>query len=386
MHVYRYRSSGLLSQKGLLYDEWYFASREELNDPIEMQSKFEFSDNSAETWWRISMKLWKDVEQANVISTYLARLSPISYEHLLKNFDKHKQKILNIMFKDKSIAFSELVEFRKNLDDLESVLLLNSPRSGYTISLSKTHTDMLMWSHYASSHQGYCIIYRPIGGYLYQCPKRKKESLEVSPGHQSVVGCGFKINDIHYSDQLNAIDAFTLLPEYLTGYAPLPESNRLNFHSESQNQLLTKNKCWDYEQECRLLLPEPKKWISGVSNYSNLKRLFHYDFSQVAGIIFGARMTEHEKNTIRDIVNFKLTERFSNLGASGEKKYLFDFLFQEAEICTSSRAVKIKDLELNSMSSILNPGSEYYERQLKKWNEFQDMTIEAGTSTFDPIP
>lgn len=386
MHIYRYRPNGLLSQKGLLYDEWYFASREELNDPIEMQSKFEFNGNSPEIWKLISTNFSKDANDAQIIATYLANLSPISYERLLQDFERHKQTIISITFKDKTTTIREILEFRKKLDTLESTLSLFSPGSGYSVSLSKNPSDMLMWSHYASSHQGYCIIYRPIDGHLHQCPNRTKQSLQVSSAHSAHIGHRFKINEVHYSDQLDAIDAFSLLPCHLTGYPHLPEPDRLQYHSNIQNQLLTKNKCWEYEKECRLLLPQPSKYISGESAYSNLQRLFYYDFGQIAGIIFGARMPEHEKKTIREIVNLKLKNRFANLGAHDKKTYVFDFLFQEVDICASSRTVNIRDLELHSMGSTLSPGSEYYVRQLKKWKELKGITIQSGTFMDEPIP
>lgn len=386
MHVYRYRSPGLLSQKGLLYDEWYFASKDELNDPIDMQSKFEFPDDSDETWHRMTSTIWENTEQAKTISTYFARLGPVPYEQLLKSFDEHKNKIIRTTFKDKSITMEEFIAFRDKLDKLHSLLVQYAPSSGYSVSLSKSHTDMVMWSHYASSHQGYSLIYRPIEGRLHQCPNRKKESLIVSRAHTSVVATGFEVKDIHYEDQLDAINAFTLLPGYYTGYEEFPEPDRLNYHSNVQGQLLTKNKCWEYEQECRLLLPQPKKYISGVSDYNSLQRLFHYDFSQVVGIIFGARMSEHEKKTIREIVNHKLDNHYSNLGASQNKTYAFDFLFQEADICTYSRAVKIIDQELVHMGTTHEPGTEFYERQLAKWRKFEGITIESGSYKNIPIP
>ncbi|MRU49993.1 DUF2971 domain-containing protein [Pseudomonas gessardii] len=107
-----------------------------------------------------------------------------------------------------------------------------------------------------------------------------------------------------------------------------PESTRLLHHSNIQRQLLTKNKCWEYEKECRLLLPQPTRFISGVSDYSSLQRLFHYDFSQVVGIIFGARMAESEKQKIRDIINAKLRKRFSKLGTSDKKTTFSIFFFK----------------------------------------------------------
>ena len=386
MHVYRYRSPGLLSQKGLLYDEWYFASKDELNDPMDMQSKFEFPKSSNEIWHQIASRIWEDVAQVKIISEYFTELCPISYEQLLLNFEDHKKKIAWTTFKDKSITMKDIVSFREKLDKLHSLLSQYSPGSGYSVSLSKSHTDMVMWSHYASSHQGYCLIYRPIDGQLHQCPNRKKDSLIVSRGHNSTVGTSFKVQDILYEDQLNAIDAFTLLPSHYTAYEEFPETDRLHYHSTVQSQLLTKNKCWEYERECRLLLPQPKKWISGVSEYNSLQRLFHYNFGQVVGIIFGARMSENEKKTIREIVSYKLDKYYLNLGGSRDKTYAFDFLFQKADICTSSRAVKITDLELVHMGTTLKPGTEFYTRQLEKWKNFEGTTIEAGSFRSGPIP
>lgn len=99
MHVYRYRSPGILSQKGLFYDEWYFASREELNDPIDMQSKFEFPGDSKDTWLKTIRALWENDPRADIAATYLSSICPISYEELIKQYDFHAKKIIENIFK-----------------------------------------------------------------------------------------------------------------------------------------------------------------------------------------------------------------------------------------------------------------------------------------------
>lgn len=386
MHVYRYRSPGLLSQKGLIYDEWYFASREELNDPIDMQSKFEFPKDSKSTWFRVIESLWQNEVWSELAARYFNSICPISVEQLLEEYDQHSVKVAESIFKNSVINMADLQKFGELQKQLKALLSLYAPSAGYSVSLSTCNNEMLMWSHYASSHTGYCLIYRPINGYLYQCPNREKDSVSISKGHTSLIGNKFKVEAIEYDNQLEAIDAFYLLPSYNTGYKFETEDERLGFHAKIQSQLLTKNKCWAYEKEARLMLPQPNKYISGESSLTNFQRLFHYDFSQVVGIIFGARMKENEKLAIKEIINAKLEKRFRDLGDKSTKTHVFDFLYQQAEICSSSRVVRISDQGLISMGTHLTIGSEYYERQLKAWKEFKGVTVKAGRYSYDTTP
>lgn len=228
MHVYRYRSSNLLSHKGLLYDEWYFASKEELNDPIDMQSKFEFTSN----WMRVLTRLWTNEQDTKIAAAYLTKLNPISYEQLISDFDIHKKHITELVFNERSVSFAELTRLENSLVQLLALLNLYAPSSGYSVSLSRTNSDMLMWSHYAASHTGFCLVYRPINGCLNQCPIRKKDSLAVTNHHFSAVSTSFKVEDVNYEDQLNPIDAYSLLPVVYTGYSLNSESLRLEHHKK----------------------------------------------------------------------------------------------------------------------------------------------------------
>ena len=386
MHIFRYRPSNLLSQKGLLYDEWYFASRDELNDPIDMQSQFEFGENSRDTWYRIFSSTLQKKEHVSLATQYFADLSPISYEQLLQDLDTHTLNLINIIFKSQNFNNAEFDNFNRSINSVRGLLELYEPSPGYSVSLSKTNNEMLMWSHYAGSHTGFCLIYRPIDGYLHQCPQRAKESLEVSEGHTSVIGKKFKVENIHYENKINPIDALRLLPTSKTGFDFDNEEERLEHHTHIRKQILTKNTCWEYEAECRLILPQPSKWISGHSTYNSYQRLFYYDFSQVTGIIFGARMSPGDEEILKTIINAKLKTRYSNIGKSTEKKYIFDFVFQKARICTSSRDLKIVDLELNSMGATISPGNNYYNTRMEMWRNYEGMSIESGQFGYDQIP
>lgn len=385
MHTYRYLSPSVLSQKGLLYDEWYFASREELNDPIDMQSKFEFPENSNDTWFRILNTLSGNSPSAIIAANYLSSICPISYEELVDQFDLHTECIIENFFNANTFDLTEFKYLNHLVGKLKALLSLHVPSAGYSVSLSTSNNEMLMWSHYAASHSGYCLIYRPIDGYLHQCPNKCKSSLSVSRGHTNKIGDKFKVETIRYNNKLDPIDAFTLLPGCNTGYKFDSKEQKLNFHSNVQKQLLTKNECWAYEKESRLLLPQPSKWISGQPSYSSYKRLFHYDFNQVVGIIFGALMKEHEKSAIKEILNEKLQERIKS-SDEGKRTYIFDFLYQQAEICSSSRGVKILDQELISMGSLLESGSPNYDKRLKDWKEFKGFTRELGEFSYEDIP
>ena len=107
---------------------------------------------------------------------------------------------------------------------------------------------------------------------------------------------------------------------------------------------------------------------------------------KIAGIIFGHRMSSQDKDSIRNILNEKLEKRTKSLSENSKEKIIFDFLFQQAEICPNSRNVKINNLDLVSMGSIIKPGTEYYDRQLEKWYKGEGIRYQSGNLSYDPIP
>ena len=369
-----------------MYDEIYFASTDELNDPVDMQSKFIFSTDSKELWKKMLFQLWADQNYADIGSSYFAEICPITYDSLIINFDYHAEKLFERLVDNKSLNPDNIKYILLFIKKLKNFINLYEPSAGYSVSFSKACDDMLMWSHYAKRHTGFCLIFRPINNSIYQCPTRQKDNISVTRGHNTCIGESFPVYDIDYEDELSDIDAFTLFPIPYTGYHFDEEEERLNYHKSARDQLLTKNKVWGYEEECRLLLPQPQKRISGEANLNCHQRLFHYDFMQIAGIIFGHRMSSQDKDSIRNILNEKLEKRTKSLSENSKEKIIFDFLFQQAEICPNSRNVKINNLDLVSMGSIIKPGTEYYDRQLEKWYKGEGIRYQSGNLSYDPIP
>ena len=96
-------------------------------------------------------------------------------------------------------------------------------------------------------------------------------------------------------------------------------------------------------------------------------------------------MKYYYKSALKELLNEKLQKR-ARYYDEGKKTYIFDFLYQQAEICSSSRGVKVIEQELISMGSLLETGSKYQDRQLKNWKEFKGITRELGKFSYDDIP
>ena len=104
---------------------------------------------------------------------------------------------------------------------------------------------MLMWSHYANHHRGFCVE--------YDCQKGTKLR-ELA-------------HEVKYEDSMPSLSA-----------ADFAQSNK----EKALDALwLTKAKCWSYEQEWRVMMPEGDKAYEAPSS--------------VVSVIFGARMPESER-------------------------------------------------------------------------------------------
>lgn len=89
MLYYRYRSGSELSIKELIYDELYFASREECNDPYEGKTFATFSKDK-DLWSNLinealkSHKIELDESLKEKVIEYFLSKSPMPIENILK--------------------------------------------------------------------------------------------------------------------------------------------------------------------------------------------------------------------------------------------------------------------------------------------------------------
>lgn len=117
---------------------------------------------------------------------------------------------------------------------------------------SATVTDIMMWSHYADGHRGFCLEF----------------DTSVPPFNKAL--------EVHYVDAppvLNPVDVL------VDGPSDDPDNDLLRAF------VLTKARCWSYEQEWRLMHAEPSK-------------RYGYGDGPLTGIYFGAEMDHAHKDII----------------------------------------------------------------------------------------
>lgn len=115
--------------------------------------------------------------------------------------------------------------------------------------LSRVQDSILMWSHYASDHKGYCLEFE-------------------ATNHTEVFG---EARPIRYSDAYPIISCFDTPKE-----------------KQSELALLTKYKGWAYEQEWRII------------DHENGPGFREYPPELLKSVVFGLRMPEGDKAKIRE--------------------------------------------------------------------------------------
>ena len=154
-----------MSQKGVLYDEMYFASTDELNDPVDMKSYFVFPADSEENWVKVLTVVWGDnCESMNyrLVAKYLSSLCPMDYFEFLDKKKYVSEYVFKICINSGSLNILSPGQIYQLINKFLSFIDLYQPNTGYSVSLSKNNDETLMWSHYASSHRGFCLIFKAI--------------------------------------------------------------------------------------------------------------------------------------------------------------------------------------------------------------------------------
>lgn len=103
------------------------------------------------------------------------------------------------------------------------------------ISLSETHRNLLMWAHYASEHQGFCIGYRT--------DALPQEDIEVSEGEFIKPYPLLKVN----------YDNIVFDHDYIEIFNEFQFSEDEPFKKVSVRALTTKSEDWSYEKEYRIV-------------------------------------------------------------------------------------------------------------------------------------
>ena len=136
MLYYRYRSGSELSIKELIYDELYFASREECNDPYEGKSFAAFSADK-DLWGNLinealkAHKIDLDESLKEKIVEYFVSKCPMPIENILKI---HRDEFIDIGQR----RFDQFM-LKPALEAIQNYVMWYSPEERYFASYYKYH-------------------------------------------------------------------------------------------------------------------------------------------------------------------------------------------------------------------------------------------------------
>jgi hypothetical protein len=368
MFYYRYRPYTEVSIKELLYNEIYFSSPEECNDPFDSKTFYVF-DGDKGMWEKV---ITFSVKQTNAVVP--DRLLHILAEHISKKcpltFDEAYKINLLTDFPTKNPNEKELVNFVGTR--IQEILLVYRPATRYFVSFSKLNSEPLMWSHYADKHKGFCLVFRAINGALNQSPHQKKRSVVritkngIAPNMTYGIPESFQFTKIDYEPEVKSLNAFLHLPVGVTGEKSEEEAKKIKQEQESHYK--QKSKSWEYETEYRLMLEPPLPWLFGEHfDYTKQERLFHYQPSQLVGIIYGAKMEATEKNRIKELLKER---RDWQVYHDNENTIEFSFIEFDAVLSSNQREVEIKPTGLLSYNTILTSDQNFdrlYKEMLDGW-------------------
>lgn len=143
------------------------------------------------------------------------------------------------------------------------------------LSLTEKPDNLLMWSHYAASHEGFVIGFDSDHEYFEQ---QKQTSNELS-----------RLRKVEYRE--------------LRPNAPLTALDFIDF-------FLVKSTEWEYEQEWRIMRPLPEATETITADPFPIC-LFAFPPNSLVEVIFGCRMHPTRKSAIRDVL--KSSPKFAHV-------------------------------------------------------------------------
>lgn len=229
--LYKYRDWNDENHKRIITkNELFFASADLFNDPFDATLPFKYKKD--------------EMTEENIIKKLF-----LTGRDMYPNISEEE---LQKMVKERLITqnFNSDKYWRDNHQNF-----INETNKTYGIfSLSSKSDNLLMWSHYAKAHTGFCIGF---------C---KYELFETVQG---------AFGKIHYSEHFPTMPLFGDNVPYILEI------------------LMTKSKDWEYEDEYRLIKVHAPRSV------------FIYNDSCIKEIIFGCKMTQKNREEIIEVVQSK---------------------------------------------------------------------------------
>jgi hypothetical protein len=232
--IYRYRAFNKYGLEELINSEFYITLPNEVNDPFD--SKCIFDERGTEDDFRKHHMMCLRKQKPYLTEAQMQQ----EVDAFIKTDQWRSPDFTRVLFRD----------FRKSTSRRFSELGM--------VCFSKKIDNILMWSHYADKHKGFCLVFDRT-----QLAKSCQATLDgMTYGRK-------KLSDLLVEDV-----------------------------SVGKKLLLTKAKDWAYEKEVRMIISlNSGKKVFGLRD----ERLLKFSLEALTGIIFGCRMPSNDKQTIKSI-------------------------------------------------------------------------------------
>ncbi|EHJ00579.1 hypothetical protein CDLVIII_4042 [Clostridium sp. DL-VIII] len=228
--LYRYRKFNEWSLKNLIEEQERQSYPIEFNDPFDASLKINYEEVSKELFLKRNMKniineLEKsgvDIEDKDLKTINLSDQPIYDFVKLISKFDSN----LN----GKEDEFAKILS-EQTLNSIKEMFskLRTSFQNGYLIvCFSELKDEVLMWSHYAENHTGFCIEYNFQELGLFNAQSRM-------------------LNPVIYTDELFDATQYILQPLILENHN---FNNLFGIYST-----ISKSTKWSYEKEWRTVFP-----------------------------------------------------------------------------------------------------------------------------------
>lgn len=333
MKIYKYRPLYDVLFKELFYQELYFASFEELNDPLDLTAGLDFSIEKVEQLEMLLDFLFRTtIDFSGQIGTIENSKNAIS---AIKNTEKRKElckklfeKIIEFQASKKIITINDMVNillvtqdeidfgYKIDIEKFKSEIKRLTRKfleSSSIISFSETNSNFLMWSHYSSKHTGICLEFTlsENGLFPYQWTKQRekdndKYQEQMSEWDLKQVIFWDKIKKISYTKELPTINFYYFYPVFYNendcDVIGLSKSKWHSYADALEKVFSTKTLPWQYEKEWRAI-----RVNFGKPDFIE-RRICHYPIECLTGIYFGSRTPKDVKNRIFKIFENKNTQ------------------------------------------------------------------------------
>ncbi len=331
MKLYRYRPLNDFLFKELLYNELYFASPEELNDPLDLNGQLNFYTENEDKirgliyflskemmMWALSSEQYNLVKEIQKIQgsekfrlSLLECFSSFNVKKVSKdNFYEVLSTLLQTYLPESGFKKLNINGFFMALDKTISQFFTNSS----VLCFSESCSEFLMWSHYASSHTGICLefeVEKVENKFMFPMTIYKPEY-----NSQEEIVFRSEVKKVSYPKEMKNLNIYNFLHVLNNkedcDVVNLSKARWHGYADEIENAFLQKLSPWADENEWRIVHVEFKKSFPE-------ERILSY-YNNLTGIYFGAKLSQQTRKRIKNI--FKTKEgntRFYNCIVDGTK-------------------------------------------------------------------